>query len=59
MNAKTNPLNESQLAALEQVTHELTPEQILWLSGYLEGRLAGIQPNDQWRSCCDCSCYAG
>lgn len=45
MNAKTNPLTESQLAALEQVTRELTTEQILWLSGYLEGRLAAIQPN--------------
>ncbi len=45
MNSKTNPLTESQLAALEQVTRELTTEQILWLSGYLEGRLAAIQPN--------------
>lgn len=45
MKLKTNPLTESQLAALEQVTRELTPEQILWLSGYLEGRLAAIQPS--------------
>ncbi len=45
MNLKTNPLTSSQLSALEQVTRELTPEQILWLSGYLEGRLAGIQSN--------------
>ena len=44
MITKTNPLTESQLTALEQVTRELTREQILWLSGYLEGRLAALQP---------------
>lgn len=40
MNLKTNPLNERQLAAFGQLVEELTPDQILWLSGYLEGRLA-------------------
>ncbi len=45
MNTKVNPFTESQLAALEQVISGITPEQILWLSGYLEGRLAAIQPN--------------
>jgi sulfite reductase (NADPH) flavoprotein alpha-component len=45
MITKTNPFSESQLTALEQVTGNLTREQILWLSGYLEGRLAAIQPN--------------
>lgn len=45
MITKTNPLTETQLSALEQVVNGLTPDQILWLSGYLEGRLAAIQPN--------------
>ncbi len=45
MITKTNPMTESQLTALEQVAGNLTREQILWLSGYLEGRLAAIQPN--------------
>ena len=45
MNVKTNPLNERQLAALGQLVEELTPEQILWLSGYLEGRLAATEIN--------------
>jgi sulfite reductase (NADPH) flavoprotein alpha-component len=45
MITKTNPLTESQLTALEQVTKDLTRDQILWLSGYLEGRLAAIQTN--------------
>lgn len=40
MKIKTNPLNERQLAAFGQLVKELTTEQILWLSGYLEGRLA-------------------
>jgi sulfite reductase (NADPH) flavoprotein alpha-component len=45
MITKTNPFTESQLTVLEQVTHDLNRDQILWLSGYLEGRLAAIQPN--------------
>lgn len=45
MKVKTNPLNERQLAALGQLVEELTPDQILWLSGYLEGRLAAAEIN--------------
>ena len=45
MNVKTNPLNERQLSALGQLVKELTPDQILWLSGYLEGRLAAAEIN--------------
>ena len=40
MSLKTNPFNEQQLTTLNQLLPELTKEQILWLSGYLEGRLA-------------------
>ena len=43
MNVKTNPLNERQLVALSQLVEELTPDQILWLSGYLEGRLVATE----------------
>ncbi len=43
MNLKTNPLSEHQLAALAQLTEGLTSEQVLWLSGYLEGRLAAAE----------------
>lgn len=41
MNTRTNPLTGHQFETLEKVIGELTPDQILWLSGYLEGRLAG------------------
>jgi len=40
MSLKTNPFNEQQLAVLNQLLPGLTKDQILWLSGYLEGRLA-------------------
>ncbi|WP_346863022.1 assimilatory sulfite reductase (NADPH) flavoprotein subunit [uncultured Draconibacterium sp.] len=40
MSLKTNPFNEQQLTTLNQLLPGLTKEQILWLSGYLEGRLA-------------------
>lgn len=39
---KSNPLNEKQLKALNELTEASTPEQLIWLSGYLEGRLAGL-----------------
>ena len=39
---KSNPLNTKQLAALSELTSELTPEQIIWLSGFLEGKLSGV-----------------
>src|SRR5690606_22998388 len=47
MVTKTNRLTEIQLNALEQLTTELTTEQILWLSGYLEGRHATIRPTNK------------
>lgn len=46
MSLKTNPLNEKQLVALSELTKELTPEQAIWVSGYLEGRLAASNPGD-------------
>ena len=42
MTLKSNPLNEKQLAALHELTGTLTADQIIWLNGYLEGRLAAF-----------------
>ena len=39
---KSNPLNEKQLAALNELVKGITPDQIVWLNGYLEGTLAGM-----------------
>ncbi len=39
---KSNPLNEKQLAALNELVNGITPDQIVWLNGYLEGTLAGL-----------------
>lgn len=41
---KTNPLSEKQLSALNELTKEITPEQIIWLSGFLEGKISGLNP---------------
>ncbi len=41
---KTNPLSEKQLSALNELTKEITPEQIIWLSGFLEGKISGLSP---------------
>ncbi len=41
---KTNPLSEKQLLALNELTKEITPEQIIWLSGFLEGKISGLSP---------------
>jgi len=41
MTLRTNPLSEKQLAALRELTNEMTPEQAIWVSGFLEGKLAG------------------
>lgn len=41
---KTNPLSEKQLLALNELTKEITPEQIIWLSGFLEGKISGLAP---------------
>lgn len=40
MALKFNPLNNEQLAALEKLVKNITPEQVIWLNGYLEGRLS-------------------
>ncbi|WP_372933067.1 assimilatory sulfite reductase (NADPH) flavoprotein subunit [Mariniphaga sediminis] len=45
MNLKTIPFDESQLRDLTKQIEALTPEQILWLSGYLEGRFARVAQN--------------
>ncbi|WP_167613172.1 assimilatory sulfite reductase (NADPH) flavoprotein subunit [Maribellus sediminis] len=42
MSLKLNPLNDQQLAALDQLTQGLTKEQTLWLSGFFEGRLSAL-----------------
>lgn len=42
MSLKLNPLSDQQLTALDQLVQGLTKEQTLWLSGYFEGRLAGL-----------------
>jgi sulfite reductase (NADPH) flavoprotein alpha-component len=39
---KANPLSEKQLLALNELTKEITPEQIIWLSGFLEGKISGL-----------------
>lgn len=40
---KANPLSEKQLLALNELTKEITPEQIIWLSGFLEGKISGLK----------------
>ena len=42
MSLRLNPLNDQQLAALDQLTQGLTKEQTLWLSGFFEGRLSAF-----------------
>jgi sulfite reductase (NADPH) flavoprotein alpha-component len=42
MTLKSNPLSEKQLLALNELIKEITPEQIIWLSGYLEGKMSGL-----------------
>lgn len=42
MSLKSNQLNEKQLTALNELVNGATKEQIIWLSGYLEGRLAAL-----------------
>ncbi|MGC9355231.1 MAG: diflavin oxidoreductase, partial [Mariniphaga sp.] len=42
MSSKSNPLTEKQKIALNELVKEVTVEQITWLNGYLEGRLAGM-----------------
>ncbi len=42
MNRRSNPLNEKQVTALNELVKDITTEQIIWLSGYLEGRISGL-----------------
>ncbi|SHF84630.1 sulfite reductase (NADPH) alpha subunit [Mariniphaga anaerophila] len=42
MSIKSNPLSDKQKVALNELTKDLTAEQIIWLNGFLEGRLAGF-----------------
>ncbi len=42
MSLKSNQLNEKQLTALNELVNGVTKEQLIWLSGYFEGRLAGL-----------------
>jgi sulfite reductase (NADPH) flavoprotein alpha-component len=42
MSLKSNQLNEKQLTALNELVNGATKEQIIWLNGYFEGRLASI-----------------
>ncbi len=44
---KSNPLNNSQLSALKELVKGITAEQVVWLNGYLEGRLAGLNGSDE------------
>ena len=45
MNLITIPFKESQLAEITRQIENLNPEQIIWLSGYLEGRFARTSTN--------------
>lgn len=40
MSLKSNPLNEKQLSALNQLVDNISTDQIIWLNGFLEGRLS-------------------
>jgi sulfite reductase (NADPH) flavoprotein alpha-component len=42
MSSKSNPLTEKQKIALNELVKDVTPEQIVWLNGFLEGRLSGL-----------------
>ena len=44
MSIKSNPLNDKQLSALNELVDNISAEQIIWLNGFLEGRLAGLNP---------------
>ena len=42
MSLKSNPLNEKQKSALNELVSGVSTEQIIWLNGYFEGRLAAL-----------------
>ncbi|MCG6186862.1 assimilatory sulfite reductase (NADPH) flavoprotein subunit [Maribellus maritimus] len=45
MSLKSNPLSEKQKIALNELVKDVTVEQIIWLNGFLDGRLAGLNGN--------------
>lgn len=45
MDLKTTPFDQDQLSDVKQLVEKLKPDQIIWLSGYLEGRYANITTN--------------
>ncbi|NQU53739.1 MAG: assimilatory sulfite reductase (NADPH) flavoprotein subunit [Bacteroidetes bacterium] len=42
MSIKSNPLNEKQIVALNELVQNVTADQIIWLNGFLEGRLSAL-----------------
>ena len=42
MSIISNPLNDKQLSALNELIDNISAEQIIWLNGFLEGRLSGL-----------------
>ncbi len=39
---RSNPLSDKQISALNELIKEITPEQLIWLSGFMEGKLSGL-----------------
>ena len=46
MNLKSKALNDKQLAKLDELLNELTEFQMIWLSGFIEGRLTSVVKSD-------------
>lgn len=44
MSINSTPLNDEQLKALEQLTHNLEEEQAIWLNGYIQGLTGKATP---------------
>ncbi len=42
MSLKSNPLNEKQISALNELVNGVSTEQVIWLNGYFAGRLAAL-----------------
>lgn len=40
MNLKANPLNEKQLLALNELVKDVTTEQLIWINGFIAGRMS-------------------
>lgn len=45
MSLRSNPLSDQQISALNELIKEITPEQLIWLSGFMEGKLSGLPAN--------------